>query len=146
MAIVNSFTVNTETMDILMYAGDTGSFTFTAERAGGDAWTEDDRALMTVTNAQGEIVMQRIYRLDDQWDLGDGVVLVEFHNDDTDTWPAGSYNLELRFDANPVWHGTPSTARCVDALLQDAAYMVEGGNVKTKVKATITILAVTGKI
>ena len=146
MAIVDSFTVNTATMDITMYAGDTGSFTFTAEKAGGDAWTEYDRALMTVTNAQGEIVLQRIYRLDDQWDLGDGVVLVEFHNDDTDSWPSGTYGLELRFDVAPVWHGTPSTARCVDARQPGAAYMIEGGNVKTKVKATITIQPVTGKI
>ena len=90
------FDVNLSTMEITMHAGDTGSFKIHAERETGTAWTEDDRMQLTVKNAAGETVMQRWYRLDDQYDLGDGTVLVEFHNDDTDDWDAGTYNTELR--------------------------------------------------
>ena len=101
--------------------------------------------LFTVTDPNGEIVMQRIYRLDDQWGLGDGVVLIEFHNDDTDDWDPGTYNTEVRFDFPPIWEGTPSGARCVNALTSSAK-MIEGGNVKTKIQATLEIKAVQGRI
>ena len=140
------FNVDLETMEITMHAGDTGSFKVEAARETGTAWTEDDRALFTVKNQQGEIVLQRIYRLDDQWDLGDGIFLVEFHNDDTDDWDAGSYSTELRFDISPIWDGTPSDARCVNALATGAVHMVEGSVVQTEIQSTLTITGVHGKI
>lgn len=139
------FKVNLDTMAIEMHQGDTGSFKIHAERESGEAWTEYDRALFTVKDGQGEIVMQRIYRLDDQWDLGDGTILVEFHNDDTDSWDPGQYSTELRFNVSPIWQGTAPTARCVNALTTSAR-MVEGSIVRTKIQSTLTISGVLGDI
>ena len=139
------FNVDLETMEITMHRGDTGSFKVHGSRKDGTPWTEDDRMLFTVRNQQGEIVMQRIYRLDDQWDLGDGVVLIEFHNDDTDTWEPTQYSTELRFDISPIWEGTAPTARCVDAL-KTSAKMVEGSIVRTTLQSSLTINGVLGNI
>ena len=139
------FNIDLETMEIKMHAGDTGSFKIHSERGNGDAWTEDDRMLFTIKNPQGEIVIQRIYRLDDQWDKGDGYVLIEFHNDDTDTLANGTYNLERRYDVSPIWNGTPPGGRCVDALTAGVK-MVEGSIVRTVVQSTLTIGDVYGRI
>ena len=139
------FQIDMATGDIKMNAGDTGSFKVHCSRASGDAWTEDSRMLFTIADGSGEIVLQRIYRLDDQWDLGDGVVLIEFHNDDTDDWPAGQYTMERRYNVDPVWEGTPSTARCVNALTSSAR-MIEGVPVRTVFVGTLTIVGVSGRI
>lgn len=140
------FKVDLETMAITMHSGDTGSFKIGATRESGDEWTSADRMLFTVKNGQGEVVMQRIYRLDDQYDLGNGKVLVEFHNDDTDQWEAGTYSTELRFDVSPIWDGTAPTARCVDALSPGTPKMVEGSIVRTVIQSTLTISGVLGDI
>ena len=140
------FKVDLETMAITMHSGDTGSFKIGATRESGDEWTPADRMLFTVKNGQGEVVLQRIYRLDDQYDLGNGKVLVEFHNDDTDQWEAGTYSTELRFDVSPIWDGTAPTARCVDALSPGTPKMVEGSIVRTTIQSTLTISVVLGDI
>ena len=140
------FNVDLTTMAITMHQGDTGSFKIGATRESGDEWTSDDRMLFTVKNGQGEVVMQRIYRLDDKYDLGNGKVLVEFHNDDTDQWEAGTYSTELRFDVSPIWDGTAPTARCVDALSPGTPKMVEGSIVRTTIQSTLTISGVLGDI
>lgn len=140
------FKVDLETMAITMHSGDTGSFKIGATRESGDEWTSADRMLFTVKNGQGEVVLQRIYRLDDQYDLGNGKVLVEFHNDDTDQWDAGTYSTELRFDVSPIWDGTAPTARCVDALSPGTPKMVEGSIVRTTIQSTLTISGVLGDI
>lgn len=139
------FNVDLTNMEIKMHRGDTGSFKVHAERGSGEAWTEDDRMLFTVRSATGETVMQRFYRLDDAWDLGDGVVLIEFHNDDTDTWANGSYSTELRFDISPIWNGTAPTARCVDALTAGVR-MIEGSIVRTVIQSTLTIDDIYGEV
>lgn len=146
MAQATGFQFDTETGDIRMNAGDTGSFTVHCSRKSGNSWDEYARMLFTIKSPQGEIVMQRIYRLDDQWDLGDGTVLIEFHNDDTDDWGPGNYSMERRYNASPIWEGTPSTARCVDALQAGAAKMIEGVPVRTVFKGTLTIESVDGRI
>lgn len=134
------------TGDIRMNAGDTGSMKVSAQLESGDDWTEYSRMLFTVTDSQDQIVMQRIYRLDDQWGLGNGFVLIEFHNDDTDEWPSGTYTMERRYNETPVWEGTPSDARCVNALTSSAR-MVEGnGTVRTVFRGTLTIESVSGRI
>ena len=140
------FNVDLETMAITMHQGDTGSFKIGATRENETAWTEDDRMLFTVKNGQGEVVLQRIYRLDDQYDLGNGKVLVEFHNDDTDTWEGGSYTTELRFVVDPIWDGTAPTARCVNALSPGTPKMVEGSIVRTTIQSTLTISGILGEI
>ena len=140
------FSVNYDTMEITMHSGDTGSFKVHGERESGTAWTSDDRMQLVITNGQNEIVLWRIYRLDDQYGLGNGTVLVEFHNDDTDDWDPGDYATELRFDVHPIWDGTPSTARCVDALATGAVLMNEGHVVRTTIQSTLHIQGVLGKI
>ena len=139
------FNINLSTMDITMHAGDTGSFKVHGSRESGAEWTSADRMLFTVRSQSGEIVLQRFYRLDDQYDLGDGTVLIEFHNDDTDTWDAGQYYTELRFDVDPIWNGTAPTARCVNALTAGVK-MIEGSIVRTKIQSTLTIQGVLGNI
>lgn len=145
MAKATGFRIDLKSMDIRMNRGDTGSFFVAATRRSGTAWTADDRMLMTITNSQGEIVIQRLYRLDNQWGAGDGVILVEFHNADTDTMAPGLYNVELRFDVDPIWNGTPPESRCADALTADAR-MVEGPIVRTVIHSTLTIEDVRGNI
>ena len=139
------FDVNLATGKITMHAGDTGSFKMKGTRKSGEAWTEDDRMLFTVKDQSGEVVLQRIYRLDDQYDLGDGVVLIEFHNDDTDQWSPGEYSTEFRYNVTPVWNGTAPTARCVNALTAGVR-MIEGSIVRTTIQSTLTIQGVLGDI
>ena len=146
MAKATGFQVDLETGDIKMNAGDTGSFKVCCTRKSGNAWTSDSRMLYTIRSQNGEIMLQRIYRLDDQYGLGDGTVLIEFHNDDTDTWAPGQYTTERRYNVNPIWEGTPSTARCVNALVKGAARMVEGVPVRTVFKGALTIESVDGRI
>jgi len=139
------FAVDLETMAITMHRGDTGSFKIHAERASGDAWTENDRLLFTVKDGQGDVVLQRFYRLDDQWDLGDGTVLVEFHNNDTDTWQNGQYSTELRYNIEPIWNGTVPTGRCVNALTAGVR-MTDGAIVRTVLQSTMTIDDIYGEV
>lgn len=146
MAQAPGFNHDNTTGDITMNAGDTGSFFVRCRRKSGAAWTEDARMLYTITDGSGQIVLQRIYRLDDQWDVGDGVVLIEFHNDDTDDWEPGTYQTERRYNVSPIWDGTPSTARCVNALAAGTAHMIEGVPVRTVFKGTLTIEGVSGRI
>jgi len=147
MAKATGFQVDLETMDIRMNRGDTGSFKVGSSRESGTAWTDDDRMLFTIKNAQGEIMIQRIYRLDDQYGLGDGKVLIEFHNDDTDTWDPGQYTMELRFDVAPIWDGSPvPTERCVDALMPGVPKMIEGPVVRTVIQSSLMIEGVLGDI
>ena len=139
------FNVNAETSEITMHRGDTGSFYVRATRADGEAWTADDRMLFTIRNAQNEVVLQRFYRLDDQWGLGDGVVLIEFHNNDTDTWDNGSYQTERRYNIAPRWNGTPPEGRCVDALTAGVR-MIEGDVVRTVIQSGLTIADIYGEV
>ena len=139
------FNVDLETMNITMHRGDTGSFKLAASRESGDAWTEDDRLLFTIKDQNNVVVIQRFYRLDDQYDLGDGKVLIEFHNDDTDSLENGMYSVEARFVISPVWSGTAPTARCVDALTAGVR-MVEGSIVRTKIQSTLEINDIYGEV
>ena len=146
MAQATGFQFDSETGNITMNAGDTGSFKVECTRKSGEAWTEYDRMLFTIKGGQGEAMIQRIYRLDDQYDLGDGVVLIEFHNDDTDKWDSGTYQMERRYVVAPIWDGTPSSARCVNALDEGVAQMIEGAIVRTVFTGTLTIEGVQGEI
>jgi hypothetical protein len=139
------FNVDLENMAITMHRGDTGSFKVHASRKSGESWTANDRMLMTIKSANGDIVIQRLYRLGDQYDLGDGVVLIEFHNDDTDSLENGQYGVELRFDISPIWDGTPPTGRCVNALTAGVR-MVEGAIVRTVIQTTLEINDIYGEV
>lgn len=146
MAQATGFQFDKTTGNIRMNAGDTGAFKVHCGRESGEDWPDTARMLWTVRSQQDEIVMQRLYRLDDAYGLGDGVVFIEFHNDDTDDWAPGIYNTERRYNVNPVWDGTPSEDRCVNALAEGAAHMIEGVPVRTVFKGTLTIENVDGRI
>ena len=146
MAKATGFIHDITTGDIRMNQGDTGSFKVHCSRKSGADWPSMARMLYTITSPQGEVVMKRIYRMDDQFDLGDGVVLIEFHNDDTDDWAPGQYSTERRYNVAPIWDGTPSTARCVNALEPGAASMIEGVPVRTVFQGTLIIEGVQGRI
>ena len=139
------FNFNNDTCAISLHAGDTGSKWIHATRGSETAWTSADRCLFTVRNAMNEIVMQRIYRLDDQWGAGNGWFLMEFHNGDTDTWIQGTYNTEWRYDVAPSWDGTAPTGRCVNGMTAGVK-MTDGSVVRTKVQSTLTISGVLGDI
>ena len=139
------FNRNADATSITMHAGDTGAFKVHATRKSGEDWTEDDRLLFTVTSPAGIIVMQRLYRLDDDEGLGNGVVEIQFHNNDTDQWAPGTYTTERRYDVNPRWDGTPPEGMCVNALTAGVK-MIEGDVVRTVVQGTLTIQGVLGDI
>ena len=139
------FNYNASATEITMHAGDTGAFKIKATRQSGEDWTEDDRMLFTIMNGGGDIVMQRFYRLDDDEGLGNGVVEIQFHNNDTDEWEPGTYTMERRYDVNPRWDGTPPEGMCVNALTAGVK-MIEGDVVRTVVQGTLTIQGVLGKI
>lgn len=112
------FVVNYDNGAVRMHQGDTGSYTVSAQRKSGEPWTENDRMLLTIWNGSVPII-QRIYRLDDET-LGNGVVLIEFHNEDTDDIAVGSYVMERRYIIDPIWDlpegASIPTERVVDAL------------------------------
>jgi len=88
---------------------------------------------------------RRFYRLDDDEGLGNGVIEIQFHNNDTDEWDPGQYTMERRYDVHPYWDGTAPTGMCVNALTAGVR-MIEGDCVRTVVQGTLTILGVHGKI
>lgn len=116
-----------ENGNITMHRGDTGAYKVKATRRSGSEWTEHDRMIFTVKDDEGNIVLQRFYRLDT--DLGNGVCEIQFHNNDTDSWKNGSYRTERRYIVNPRWEGTAPTGDCVNALTADAR-IVEGDVVR----------------
>lgn len=136
-----------ETGNITMHRGDTGAFKVEAHRKSGIAWTAADRMLWTIKDQGGNIVMQRIYRLDDDDGLGNGVVEIQFHNDDTDQWDPGAYTTERRYNVNPRWKdGAPSSAgACIDAMTTGDE-MIEGDVVRTAFQGTLTISGILGEI
>ena len=141
------FAVDSTSGSIEMNVGDTGAFLVAGTRDDGEDFTEDDRAVFTIKNSNGEIVMMRLYSLDNDDDIGNGVFLVEFHNNDTDTWDPGQYNTELRFDVDPTWDGGPvPTGRCVNALSSGVPHMIEGPVVRTVIQASLIIEGVLGDI
>ena len=140
-----AFSRNENATVITMHAGDTGAFKIHATRKTGAAWDEYDRMLFTVTDPNGIIVMQRFYRLDDDEGLGNGVVEIQFHNNDTDQWAPGTYTTERRYDVHPSWNGTPPEGMCVNALTAGVR-MIEGHVVRTVVQGTLTIMGVLGSI
>lgn len=117
------FRIDHDTGAIVMHAGDTGAYKVRAVRQSGTAWTANDRLVFTVRNSSGTAVMQRYYRLDTE--LGNGVAVIQFHNPDTDEWPAGIYQTERRYVAGALWDGEVQTGECVNALLA-ASHIVDG--------------------
>ncbi len=136
------FNVDLGTMEITMHRGDTGAFKVSAARESETAWTSADRALFTV-DKDGEVVIQRFYRLDT--DLGNGIIEIQFHNSDTDTLDNGQYNTELRYIINPYWDGTAPVNDVTDALAVDDK-IVDGDIVRTVIQSTLKIDDIYGEV
>lgn len=139
------FEFDSSTGAIRMNAGDTGSFVVHIARSNGEDWPDTARMLYTIRNGNSETVIQRLYRLDDAWEIGDGMILIEFHNDDTDSLEPGDYSTEMRVDLDPIWEGEPITARSAD-YLRETSRMVEGVPVRTVFQGTLHIEGVSGRI
>lgn len=140
------FSLNTQTGAITMHAGDTGSIKVHATRQTGDAWTSADRMIYTIVNANGMVVLKRYYRLDTS--LGNGRVLVQFHNDDTDDLAQGNYSAERRYVVNPRWEGTVPTGDVTDALAEGIGQIVDGDVVRVPAngQTALTIQRVYGEV
>ena len=142
------FDVNLTTMDITMHRGDTGAFKIHAARESGEPWTADDRMIFTVRDGNGTTRLQRYYRLDTGRvvDFGDGVAEIELHNDDTDKWGDGSYTTELRFVILPVWDSADIPDGDVVTVGPDTPRMIEGGVVRTRIQASMTLKNVLAEV
>lgn len=146
MAKATGFQIDLETGDINMNRGDTGAYKVRCRRTSGEDWPAESRMLYTIKDSSGKIVLQRIYRLDDAWGLGNGVVQIEFHNSDTDTWEFGTYSAERRYNVHPTWKGgVAPEGRCVNAL-ETGDEMIEGVPVRTVWQGSLNIVNVLGDI
>lgn len=107
---------------VTMHQGDTGSYYVHATRKSGTPWTERDRMILTI-GPRDDPVIQRYYRLDRE-DTGNGRILIEFKNADTDQVPTGNYPLERRYVINPTWEldegASIPTEDCANALTSGA--------------------------
>lgn len=74
--------------------GDTGSVTIGTDGYDFDA---EDRALFTLKNSLGELIMEN------QYELENGQFTIQFRNADTDSLPVGMYSWDVRFILNPLY-------------------------------------------
>lgn len=95
---------NVEGTTISISRGDTGAVRFRADvligGEGGTAYTfdENDRAIFTIKNGNGEIVKEKITAMEDN------VFTVVFYNADTDALSENtSYTWDVRYVINPYW-------------------------------------------
>lgn len=80
--------------DITLSRGDTGAVVLTAS---GYDFGSSDRALFSVRNGAGTMVIQRIYEMEDN------AFTVTFFNADTDTLMPGTYYWDVRYVINPTY-------------------------------------------
>lgn len=139
------FSFDKNSGSITMHRGDTGAYKVRSHRKSGEDYDENDRMLFTVRDATGSIKMQRLYRLDTE--LGNGVVEIQFHNNDTDQWENGTYSMERRYIIAPRWDGTAPTGDCVNALTAGAK-IIDGDVVRVPPvgQGSITINHVYGEV
>lgn len=99
---------NVEGFTISLSRGDTGAVKVKANATlNGEPFTfgEDDRALFSIKNGQGEIVKEKVASLDDN------NFTVFFLNADTDALSAGTYYWDVRYVIHPYYD---SNGRIVD--------------------------------
>lgn len=86
------FTVQGTT--ITLSRGDTGSIDITAS---GYTFGSDDRALFSVKDRFGTVVIQHEY------EMTENAFTVTFYNSDTDTLTPGAYTWDVRYVVNPAY-------------------------------------------
>ena len=84
---------------ITLSRGDTAAFTVTA-RADYE-FQPEDRALFTLKDSAGEVILERVYHLDTE--LGNGVFLVQLSNGDTDQLVPGVFTWDVRYVLHPYY-------------------------------------------
>ena len=91
---------NVDGYNIELSRGDTGALKVIAEATlNGEPFTfgEDDRALFSIKNAQGEVVKEKVAQMDDN------AFIVYFLNNDTDTLAPATYQWDVRYIINPYY-------------------------------------------
>ena len=120
---VTDYTIN-------LSRGDTGALKVNATATlGGEPFTfgTDDRALFSIKNPNGEIIMQKAYEMEDN------AFTVYFLNGDTDSLAPGSYSWDVRYVIHPYY--------------DDNGKIVDGDQVITpKTPMTMTLLNVVGDV
>ncbi len=114
---------------ISLSRGDTAAFTVTANAD--CAFQAEDRALFTVKDASGEVILERVYALDTE--LGNGVFRVQLSNADTDSLPTGAYSWDVRYILHPYY--------------DEDGRIVDGDQVITpKAAQNLTLIATVGEV
>lgn len=91
---------NVTDYNISLSRGDTGALKVTAQATlDGQAFTfgTDDRALFSIKNANGEIIMQKVC------EMTDNAFTVYFLNADTDSLSPGQYSWDVRYVIHPYY-------------------------------------------
>ena len=86
--------------NISLSRGDTGAMRVTATATlNGQPFTfgEDDRALFSIKNAQGEVVKEKVAA------MTNNQFMVYFLNADTDSLSPGPYSWDVRYVINPLY-------------------------------------------
>lgn len=121
---------NVEGYTIILSRGDTGALRITATATlDGQPFTfgEDDRALFSIKNGQGEIVKEKVAAMENN------SFVVYFLNADTESLSPSNYQWDVRYVIHPYYD---SEGRIID-----------GDQVITpKTPQTMTILTVVGDI
>lgn len=109
---------------ITLSRGDTGGVILAAE---GYDFGADDRAVFSIRNSAGTIVMQRVYELENN------EFTVTFFNADTDTLMPGSYSWDVRYVIHPYY--------------DESGNIIDGDQVITpNTPMNLTLLTVVGDI
>lgn len=123
MFIVDGYTIT-------LSRGDTGAINVTATATlDGSEFTfgSDDRALFSIKNANGEIIMQKAYQ------MTDNAFTVYFLNSDTDTLAPGAFSWDVRYIIHPYYDADGK--------------IIDGDQVITpKTPQTMTLLTVVGDV
>ena len=121
---------NVEEYTITLSRGDTGALTVnaTATLDGSDyTFAAEDRALFSIKNANGEIIMQKAY------EMTDNSFTVYFLNGDTDSLAPGSYSWDVRYIIHPYYDASGK--------------IIDGDQVITpKTPMNMTLLTVVGDV
>jgi len=121
---------NVDGTTISLSRGDTGAIKITAtatRKDTGAAYTfgENDRALFTIKNSAGQIVLEKICEMENN------IFAVAFHNADTDKLDVGGYSWDVRYVINPYY--------------DEAGKIVDGDQVITpKTPMNMNLLSVVG--
>lgn len=119
-----------EDYNISLSRGDTGALRVNASATlSGEPFTfgADDRALFSIKNANGEVIMQKASA------MTDNAFTVYFLNNDTDSLSPGSYSWDVRYIVHPYY--------------DESGNIVNGDQVITpKQPMTMSLLTVVGDV